>query len=307
MASISVGAAAGAGFQLIGRRPVSVISWGVFNLLLGVAPVVMLLALLAPQIMDLARQAQAHPGFQPAPGVIVSMIGHVLLFIPLIWTCAIIARTVLIGAVFRAVLEPKQRAFAYLRLGMREIWLFLVMLVQGIVFGVGMLMVMGVVVVIAHTVKVYSSGGLALLVMLVLRLAAYALFIWIGLRLSMALPMTFAERRFRLFESWGLTRGHAGDLFLVGLLMVMFVLIIEVVAVAVVGGVLIALGANLFAHPQGAATFFQQPPEVWMRGLAPYLIGLCVMMALIVGPLEAIFLAPWAAAYRMLTGEAEAG
>ena len=36
------------------------------------------------------------------------------------------------------------------------------------------------------------------------------------LRLSLALPMSFAQRRFRLYESWDLTRGQAGKMFLVG-------------------------------------------------------------------------------------------
>ena len=63
-----------------------------------------------------------------------------------------------------------------------------------------------------------QSPQLVLSVRLVMQLFVYGVVIWVSLRLSMAAPMTFAERKLRIFESWELTKGHTLSLLGVGFL-----------------------------------------------------------------------------------------
>jgi hypothetical protein len=105
--------------------------------------------------------------------------------------------------------------------------------------------------------------------------------------------LTFADKTFRLFESWKLTKGSAGALFLVMLILVVFIWIIEGVIVAGAFGI---IGANA----EGMKTFFAQPTEVWMKQATPYLIGFLVVSSLFSGAVLAIMMAPFANAYRQL-------
>ena len=63
-----------------------------------------------------------------------------------------------------------------------------------------------------------QSPQLVLSVRLVMQLFVYGVVIRVSLRLSMAAPMTFAERKLRIFESWELTKGHTLSLLGVGFL-----------------------------------------------------------------------------------------
>ena len=73
-----------------------------------------------------------------------------------------------------------------------------------------------------------------------LGLIAVVVLVWLGLRLSMAAPMTFVDRQFRLFESWSLTRGSAWRLLGVAVLSLLMVFVLELVVAGVVLGAMFA-------------------------------------------------------------------
>jgi hypothetical protein len=131
VAGISVSAAAGAGFELIGRKPLTVLLWGLLIFVTGVLPLVGIFALVGPTMIDLFRQMAAHPNVPPDPAMFSSMSGLMMLS-PLIQLMSILFRAVLCGAVFRAVLTPADSRFAYLRIGMKEIWLAVLFLAEAI-------------------------------------------------------------------------------------------------------------------------------------------------------------------------------
>jgi hypothetical protein len=311
MAELSVSAAAGAGFKLIGRKPLTVIFWGIFYILVGVVPIFALMGPYFMSIGQLMHQVALNPGTPPSPDTLNAMRGQMMLN-PAINLLSLVVRTVMCAAVYRAVLEPRKSSFAYLRLGMQEVWIFLVTVVEVILVAVGMIIAIILTAVIAGVMGSAVSKPAGVLTGVVLGLVIFIGLIWVLLRLSMATPMSFADRQFRLFESWRVTRGHAGQLLLLVLLMIVIAIGLEMVFFAVFGVIAFAALGPVFAnHPAGlsshqaAMAFFQQDPQVWLRAAAPFIIGFVVLMALLIGPLQAIFIAPWAAAYRMLRPEGQ--
>jgi len=303
MAEFSVSAAAGAGFKLIGRRPVSVIFWGIFYVLIGVIPIFALMGPYFLSVSDMMRQIAQHPDTPPSPEMFNSMRSQMFLLNPAINLLSLAVRTVLCAAVFRAVLEPRKSGFAYLRLGMQEIWIFLVTLVEIILIVIGMIAAILLTVVIAGVIGSAVSKPAGVLTGVILGLIVAVGLIWVLLRLSMATPMSFADREFRLFESWRVTRGHAGQLFLLALLMMVIGIGLEMVILAILGVAAFAFMGPMLVNHDALMNFFRQDPQVWMRAAAPFFVAWAVVMALLIGPVMAIFIAPWAAAYRMLRPE----
>ncbi len=67
-------------------------------------------------------------------------------------------------------------------------------------------------------------------VQLPMQMVSWSMSIWLGLRFCMVAPLIFNDRRFRLFESWTLTRGHVWNLFGVGLVMVLATAVVYLVS-----------------------------------------------------------------------------
>ena len=306
MASLSVSAAAGAGFKLIGKRPLSVLAWGLFYVLVGVAPALAMFSAAAPNFMDVIRYASAHHGGRPLTEMISALQGQMLFAHPIVHLLSTVVKTMGCAAVFRAVLEPRKSSFAYLRLGMQEVWIFLVTLVEAILVGIGILVAILVSALIvgglASAVS-ETAGAIAAAVLGVVVLVAAC---WVLLRLSMAQLISFDEREFRLFESWKLTRGHAWSLFLLALLLIVIAIAAELLFSAVLAVAAMASGVeNMFTH-DAIEAFMRQPPATLLRTVAPYLAVFGLVLAFLLGVTQAVFLAPWAAAYQMLKGEAAA-
>jgi hypothetical protein len=209
--------------------------------------------------------------------------------------------------VFRAVLEPENRGLAYLRLGARELWLLLLNVAGGILaallivavciagFIVGVALWIGLQA--AHVQPIWL--GLA---EVPVALGAILALLWIGARLSLAGPMTFAEKEFRLFESWSLTKGAGWKLLGLAVLLtlVMFAVVL-IVEGLVIGGALATIGAP-GVNGSSWRAFFAQPPEAIVHALTPWAVMTAVVGALVSGAIFAIALAPWAEAYRQISG-----
>ncbi len=315
MATFSVGEALGSGFKLIGRRPFSVFAWGLAYLILAVAPVLLAFGALAPDWIALMHQSMSaalvHPGAPPDMTAMAPMQAKMMTLEPVIVLVPLVGRVVVMGAVFRAVLEPRNSGFAFLRIGMKEVWLFL------LTFAVGILAAIYMVVAILGGIAIGGALGAALAaahveklwiiwVEAVLCLALVVVSVWIFLRLSMAFPMTFAEREFRLFESWKLTRGNGWRLLGLAILLVIVAMLIEVVIAAIVGAVAMAAGGSFFHDPSRVHAFFGRPLQVWAREAAPWIALAALVFTYLIGVVSTIFLAPWASAYRQLTATAAA-
>ena len=311
MTRFSATGAATSGFGLIGREPLAVLVWGLVVLVVLVLPCFGLVWAVFPDVVSFAKLTEApagDPSGQAALSQMMQLQSKVMLFNLIYLVGGTGVKAVLAAAVFRAVLEPGQKGFAYLKLGAQELWLALVSLVMGILAYMACMAAMIVVAIcaaIAYFAGVQSGQaagiGASILVAVVLGLAAAGLLVWAMLRLSMAGPMSFSERKFLLFESWTFTQGQAWPLLGMTLLLGLIIVALELVLYAVFGVGLFAFGLRLVPQMQGLA---HQPPEAWLRLFGPYIATFAVIGSLLSGPAMALVFAPWATAYRDLKASA---
>lgn len=311
MARFSAAGAATSGFGLIGREPLAVLVWGLVVLVVLVLPCFGLAWAVVPDFASLIQQAEAQGGDPSSPTAInqiMQMQSKMMLFNLFYWVGGTGVKAVLAGAVFRAILEPGQKGFAYLKLGAQELWLALVSLVMGVL--AYMACVAGAIVVAICAAIAYFAGAQSgqaagvvacILVAVVLGLAALGALFWAALRLSMAGPMSFSERKFLLFESWTFTRGQAWPLLGMTLLLGLIIVALELVLYAVFGVGIFAFGVKLIPRMQAMTG---QPPAAWLRLLWPYIAGFAVVGSLLSGPAMALVFAPWATVYRDLKASA---
>jgi hypothetical protein len=317
MADFDVTDAAFAGFGVLRRHPLAAVAWAALSA--GFIAVVLALfgGVLVSAITGMAavigQAAQAREAGQAGAGmaarqlpVIMSAIGSLFGVVLVVWLGAIVISAVVTAAVFRAVLEPEKSAYAYLRLGTTELWLMLQAFVQALLLGIAQMLMSIPITVISLLAMGSSMAGqspnpVVLMVTLIGRLAVYGISIWLYLRLSMAAPMTFADRRFRLFESWALTRGQ--DFRLLGVGVLVFVVVVAIYMLLMV--VLVAGGfaslAGLFAGAQLKPEYQHLSTEGWIGLLTPLVglaLGLFAVGALLLMP---ITLAPWARVYQRLS------
>ncbi|HLI67501.1 MAG TPA: hypothetical protein VKU90_14155 [Caulobacteraceae bacterium] len=208
MASFSPTDAALEGFRLTREHPRSVVMWAACSL--GFAYAVDLIAwlTLGPNrealVQDFLKSASDPNLFWPAAAKLAPFF---LIGLPFnlafqsIFTCA----------VYRAVLRPTESARGYLRLGVDELRMAALNVIFALILA-ATLFAVGMVAALAGA----AAAGAPSLVVLVGDLVTIAAF-WAGvivlLRLSLAGPMTFAERRLVVFDSWRLTRGIGLRLF----------------------------------------------------------------------------------------------
>jgi hypothetical protein len=308
MTQISIGAAIGSGFGLVGRRPVSVLIWGLPAVALSVLAIWLLAPLYATMISAAISQAQSGAS-GPPPGF-AAFGPQAVMTSSLIWLLDIVqvfAASIVYCAVFRAILHPDKPGFAYLRVGVPELMLTLLTFAAVIVFIVAIVVLaIPIGLIVGVTAAAGGKGAVAGVVMLIplLLLVLFVALVVVGLRFAFVGPMMVDDGKFHFMESWTLTRGHVGALFLIGLGLVAVAIAVELV----VGALMLGLGAAGFfgvaGGVQGLPAFLKLPPSEMLSRLAPLLGVYLVALIPIQGCLLAIFGAPWARAYRDLRPDA---
>jgi len=302
MSEISVGSAVGAGFQLIARRPLSVLTWG----LLRVGFVVGVIAVYAPTLLsmfaDIAHDAQTSSGGQPPPAEVTKIMSHMFLLQGvglLVQIVGLFVNSIIYCAAARAVVHPERRAFASLRLGAPEFFVAILSFAAGFVIVFALVIVMIpfaiAITLLAGNHQYISAGIVGGLAILVLLLGA----IYIAARFAFVLPMMVDDGSFHLFDAWSLTKGKIGGIIVVGFCLMLIGLVLGLVLEAI----FIGLGAAALGFAAGGfnnlqAFFTQTPPQQIITALAPSLILLALLLIPVQGAALAIFVAPWARAYR---------
>ncbi len=307
MADFSMGYALGSGFSLIRTRPGAILAWGLTYLLIGmVLPLGMALWVMGPEIPRLVAsfsQLQASTAGPPPEFMVFQ--SKMMLVQPVTMLAPLIAQTILAAAVFRAVLEPGARSMASLRLGRRELWLGLTLLVAGILTAVALVameligiivgVILGLVFEAAHV-----DVAVRIVVFVMLGLALFGTFLAVAVRFSLALPMSFAEGQFRLFESWELTRGHAGKLFGLAVLVALISIVLAILFESLLIGALLLAAMGPHLDPAAFEAIAHHPELLWRPPVLAVGAVAGVVFALAMGAVFAINLAPWAVAYREL-------
>ncbi|HEX6859162.1 MAG TPA: hypothetical protein VF138_03040, partial [Caulobacteraceae bacterium] len=119
MSQIAVGEAAFEGFRVIARRPLAVVVWGLALLVLTAGPTALYLGNFLPAFFDLMRPAGS--GGEPSPEDMFALQARLMALNPLLMLTSLVIKTLLMCAVFRAVLTPRDDRFFYLRLGKAEL------------------------------------------------------------------------------------------------------------------------------------------------------------------------------------------
>lgn len=183
------------GFRIIRDKPGLILAWTAFYLLSLLA---MILILLLPNLGTLAA-AEVGGAARDFDQLLARFGLPILIVFPL----AMIMLTMLATAVYRAVLRPEDKAFAYLKLSGDELRVFASSVIVLLIFTFASGVYGVALVFLAH-----YAGPLADAVTFLGSLGGLALVVWLAVRLSLMGAMTFAERRIRLVAAWRMTRGH---------------------------------------------------------------------------------------------------
>lgn len=307
----SAASAALSGWALIGRQPLSVAAWSGVILLGLFLPAALLCLPAIDPFVEMIRAAPRTPDPQSDEMMarIVALQSRLSLINIGMMAVQVVAPAIVMAGAFRVVLRPDERRGFFLRVGAAEGWMMLVSLVlsfganiaaiaamlPGVLLGLVGFLVMaiggdteaGAVVGVVVGVLGVIVGEIALL--------------WALLRLSMALPMTFAERRFMLFESWALTKGQSlrllGMLLLLGLTLV----IVQIVVGVVVIGVVALVGPGLAKTLPAARSAADVLRQIW-----PILAAAVPLAAILQTVVLVVCATPLASVYRSLKAADEA-
>jgi hypothetical protein len=303
MAKARLMPALGAGFSLIAKHPLATLVWGVVYFGLTMAPSFLVMRMAGPDLVDYYRQLFANPAAASAARIPPSVQAmQSLEGLQLLGGLAAIA--LVFTAIQRAVLFPEKSSFFYLRVSWAELRSAIVVVILYVLFIVAVMVAVIVLSIPLIGFLVAAGGGMASHVVGVIGMTFLMMFLvtaGIGypfIRLTMAIPMSLAEDRFRLFEAWTLTKGYGWPLFALALLLVLGVIASEILLFGVLFTAAVgAMGGFDIRHFQA---FFGQPDWV-QRGMGwLVLIGLVyAVLAMVMTPL---MVAPWARAYQLITG-----
>jgi hypothetical protein len=291
--SFSATEAAFEGFRIVRRNPLAILFWALAYVIFFVG----FFALVGGQLASIMAQAEALQGGEPDVSDLQALGASYAALLGFGLPLGLVVGAVLNAGVARGVLFPSQRAFGYLRLGADELRVMAVSLVLGIVLGVGSFVLFMAVALIAGLVS-QGEPGVAVLVGVILGFGAGALLCWVAIRLSLAVPITVAEKRIAPFASFALTKGQV--LPILGMAVIAFIMsmlvsllgsIISLPVVMLTGG-----GLAQLATMEGLST------TQIIQAAGPALLAWGVVQAIVSALQIAVLYAPFSAAYRDIKG-----
>lgn len=202
----SIGSILSGAFGQLRHRPLIVMIWGIAYMAALFAISYAMMPMYQAQMQGMAVGG-SDP--QQAAAEMYAMVGRgfLLQFVVLLIVM------LLFNASMRAVLRPEDEGFAYLKVGMDELHVFILGVIGvGLffVFYIAMVIVMALAFTlsfaVAGPVGGIALGGLGLL-------AVLAVLIWFQVRYSLAFPLTLLRRKLVIAEAWQLSRGHFWTLF----------------------------------------------------------------------------------------------
>ena len=174
------------------------------------------------------------------------------LFAMFLWLIPLqlVVTSMLTAAITRSVVRPAESSFGYLRLGMDEVRVFLVVLVLTLLlYVVYIACILGVA--IAATMAGMIGEGWAWLLVVAAVLATIALMVWLAVRWSLAVPITVAEKRMAFFDSFALTRGRFWGLLGMAIIAIVMVIVIFLLTMLVTAPINMMAGFNMFTAMEG--------------------------------------------------------
>lgn len=287
------------GFRLVRRNPMALVAW---TLLYAVVSLLGLFAMsnAIDSLTAWSERMEALEGTSPTPDQVLAAFqgfGQVMLSLSWLIPVSLAISAMLMAAVARGVLNPRAGGFGYLRLGMDELRVFVVMLVLSIL-AVCAWMALAIVIGVLAGVAGASGANWLWLLGLVAGLAGVAAIIWVAVRLSLAVPMTVAENRIAIFDSFALTRGRFWSLFGMAVIVIVMVLVISLLSWVVTLPLTMMVGTDIWSGGRSDADAIAAALDVTNPWVILSALAEAVISALTVG----VIYAPFAAAYRDLKG-----
>lgn len=198
---ISVGRILDGTFNVFREHLMAVAIWGAIYLAGNVAMLLAMQPMMA-QAMDPAASAD--------PGAALAAMGPVWLLSLILGLVGLVLYT----AAMRSVLRPEAGGVAFLRLGMDELRM-LVLLILFAVAGFALLFAASLVLGLFGAGVAAGSESIALTMLFsaLIGFAIFAIMIYFTIRFSLAFPLTLHRGRFAIGEAWRLSRGHFWTLF----------------------------------------------------------------------------------------------
>ena len=289
MRTFSGSQALGAGLGLIARHPLAVVAWVVVYLLLVLGPQGLMMWLMIPDVIAMSKAGEA---MQPDDPHLLALTARMTSFQLLQMGAGIIWYAVISGAVFRAMLEPQESRFAFLRLGIQEFWLAVGFVMIGIAAAVAMFVAMMPAIIVGAIASVAGQTGAPAAGVMLIMFLLFGVLLWGWSRFCLGLPMSFATRQFRLFESWDLTRGQSAKIIGVGVALSVLVFVVEIVLFVIVA-------AAGWSWARSVWEVVSKQPETWTR-LVPVVAAASGVLAVFGVVATVLYLAPLADIYRQL-------
>ena len=280
MIRFSASEAALEGFRLTRERPGTIFGWGVFYAVCVFIIGRLMLVSLDPQLVELTRKkGLEQQDIDHISGLLAQSWPAFLLVLVLL--CALYS--VLMGGIYRLVLRPGEKGFLHLRFGKDELRLTVVNL---LLIAIGMIFLTAE---LAAVAAADQQGGIAEVAAFVLPLVT----VWLGVRLSLATPMSFALHKLAIRDAWAASHGRfwslLGMIVLAVIFYVMVWLLISIIGFALIG---LAGGAQALDNIQN------------LTGAAIVGVALYVFLQLILQVIQVVMLyAPFAVAYQQVHGD----
>ena len=292
------------GFRLVRRNPVALVGWTLLYLVYTLATLFAAGGMMRSMSVWMEQMEALEAGPPPSsPEALVPIMesyvaamSHMAWAIPL----SLVIGAVLMAAIARAVLTPGTSGFGYMRLGMDEVRVFVVTIVIAILYSIAACIAVVAAAVIGG-IAISAIEGWGALVMVLAMLAAIAFMIWLAVRWSLAVPITIAQKKFAIFDSFAVTKGRFWPL--LGMAFIAFVMVVIVSLLAGIVAMPISMmgGMSMFGNMGG------DPTEMFrdFNPTNPWIIASSVVNAFVYALTVAVLYAPFSAAYRDIVGPAE--
>jgi uncharacterized membrane protein len=267
------------GFRLTRERPGTVLAWsGIYFVGILIIAIVMM-ASLSQDLIGALKKGQLPTRDPQEMGAMLAQSWPAFV---LVLALTVLLLSIMMGGIYRLVLRPQETGVAHLRFGRDELRLTAINL---LLFAIGILcLAFGLLV-------TRLAEGSSPLIGLVVGCSAVAVTVWLGVRLSLATPMTFATHQMSIRQAWGLTRGYFWPLFGMLLLAVIFYVIIWTL-ITIIGYVIITLAGG------------QQSLEDLSSPVAVIAFVATLVIQLLLPILQVVMIySPLAIAYQQLHGD----
>lgn len=290
------------GFRLVRRNPLALVAWTLLYAVLTLTALFSLSSIVGPleafTVQAEAMESVAEPSVEQMMGL-MSQFGVIMAQVAWLLPVSLVVGAMLAAAVSRGVLKPSNDPFGYLRLGMDEVRVLVVTFVLSLVMGFAAVVAFVALGVLIAVAKAAGGPGAAGITGVVGGLALICGFVWLAVRLSLAVPITVAEKRFAFFDSFGVTKGRFWPLLGMAVLAIVMVMLIELLSS------IVSLPLGIASGLQDWSFQSDQDPEAVRAALDvanPWVIGHALIEAVVAALTVGVIYAPFAAAYRDITG-----